>query len=359
MANSMEILSQTHQPLLPHSVSTPQHPIVMATSSLTSKDKLLESCEKALKDQPPLLKRSFVSIAGGEGEVREGNVFRVMQWNILAQALSQADDSFVRCPPAALNWDVRKFRILEEILTYDSDVLCFQEVDHYHDFLEPALNSLGYRGLFYPKPDSPALYCPNNNGPDGCALFLKKEKFSLVDADGIVLSSRGFETNQVALFAKLQFSDPSTGGAKPFVVGVTHLKARKGWERLRSEQGKDLLKQTHKFSGKGTPVVLCGDFNAEPTEHVYSVMSQSKMKLNSAYKSLSDDKTSEPVYTTWTVRTDGEWRQTLDYIFFSKDKFQVETCLEIPPEELVGETRLPSHTYPSDHLSLVCDFKQI
>ncbi|KAI8483850.1 Nocturnin [Branchiostoma belcheri] len=355
----MEILNQTHQPLLPHLLTTPRHPVVMATSSLSSKDKLLGSCKQALKDQPPLLKRPLVSVAGAEGGGRQGNVFRVMQWNILAQALSQADDSFVRCPPAALNWDVRKFRILEEILAYGADVLCFQEVDHYHDFLEPALKSLGYHGLFYPKPDSPTLYCPNNNGPDGCALFFRKEKFLLVDADGIVLSSRGCETNQVALFAKLQFSDPSTGGAKPFVIGVTHLKARKGWERLRSEQGKDLLKQTQKFSGKGTPVVLCGDFNAQPAEDVYSVLSKSKMKLNSAYKSLSADGTSEPEYTTWTVRTDGEWRQTLDYIWYSQDKFQVETLVDIPTEELVGETRFPSHTYPSDHLSLVCDFKQV
>ena len=54
-----------------------------------------------------------------------------------------------------------------------------QEVDHMA-FLERALGSVGYCGHFSPKPDSPCLYLPHNNGPDGCAIFYRKDKFSLV-----------------------------------------------------------------------------------------------------------------------------------------------------------------------------------
>lgn len=48
---------------------------------------------------------------------------------------------------------------------------------------------------------------------------------------------------------------------------------------------------------------------------------------------------------------------TIDYIFYSAEKMTVEAVLEFPTEEEIGEGRVPSFSYPSDHFSLVCDFK--
>lgn len=38
----------------------------------------------------------------------------------------------------------------------------------------------------------------------------------------------------------------------------------------------------------------------------------------------------------------------------------MDAVLDLPTEEQIGPNRLPSFSYPSDHLSLVCDlrFKQ-
>lgn len=56
-------------------------------------------------------------------------------------------------------------------------------------------------------------------------------------------------------------------------VVTTHLKAKKGalLSRLRNEQGKDLLEFISAKAGR-RPVVICGDFNAEPSEPVYKTV---------------------------------------------------------------------------------------
>lgn len=72
----------------------------------------------------------------------------------------------------------------------------FQEVDHFN-FLRHILETQGYTGMFFPKPDSPCLYIDGNNGPDGCALFYRKDKFDLIKAETRILEIWGVQSNQV------------------------------------------------------------------------------------------------------------------------------------------------------------------
>ncbi|MFT7806546.1 nocturnin-like [Arapaima gigas] len=312
-------------------------------------DELLKECEKVLQNRPPRLRRSFVFPGNGSSHRHH---FRVMQWNILAQALGEGKDGFVHCPPEALDWAERKYLILEEILTYRPDVLCLQEVDHYFDTFQPLLSSLGYHSMFYPKPWSPCLDVESNNGPDGCALFFRKERFELVDSVSLRLAAMMVKTNQVAIIQKLRCK--RTG--RLLCVAVTHLKARSGWERLRSAQGSDLLYSLqHMAQGTQLPVLVCGDFNAEPSEDVYRHFATSSLNLDSVCKLLSADRQSEPPYTTWKIRPSGESCHTLDYIWYSQHAFEVDAVLDFPSEEQIGPNRLPSYNYPSDHLSLICD----
>lgn len=39
--------------------------------------------------------------------------------------------------------------------------------------------------------------------------------------------------------------------------------------------------------------------------------------------------------------------------------FQVNNCLKFPQGNEIGKNRTPSHRYPSDHFSLLCDFEII
>jgi len=146
-------------------------------------------------------------------------------------------------------------------------------------------------------------------------------------------------------------------------VATTHLKARTGalLSTLRNEQGKDLLDFVKTHCG-GRPIIICGDFNAEPTEPVYLTLLRCEaLRLASAYAASTGDSAdaapSEPPYTTWKIREEGEVCHTIDYVFFSQDTFTVEAVLDFPTGEEIGEGRVPSFGYPSDHFSLVCDFR--
>lgn len=127
-------------------------------------------------------------------------------------------------------------------------------------------------------------------------------------------------------------------------------------------------------SANNRPILISGDFNAEPIEPVYStVINYTPLRLSSAYADLlasispspsnpngvecdtehgdneNGDRASggdgngdseivedgvqnrvdhlishEPPYTTWKIReAEGEVCHTIDYVFYSRDKFKV------------------------------------
>lgn len=71
-----------------------------------------------------------------------------------------------------------------------------QEVDHF-DFLSRALATQSYSGIFVPKPDSPCVYIKDNNGPDGCAIFYKNDRFDLLEKHDKILQVWTVHSNQV------------------------------------------------------------------------------------------------------------------------------------------------------------------
>lgn len=146
------------------------------------------------------------------------------------------------------------------------------------------------------------------------------------------------------------------GSGKEFSVVTTHLKARQGalLSALRQEQGKDVLNFIQ-CNRKDRPVIVCGDFNAECSEPVYSVMTTNPtLPLSSAYYQKGNK---EPLYTTWKIREEGEICHTIDYIFYSRGNFDVLSLLNLPSAEQIGEDRVPSYSYPSDHFSLVSELE--
>lgn len=146
-------------------------------------------------------------------------------------------------------------------------------------------------------------------------------------------------------------------------ITTTHLKARNGalLSTLRNEQGKDLLNFVQKHY-HNQPVIVCGDFNAEPTEPVYGTLLDNSLELGSAYADCDTNSNvlshqREPPYTTWKIREEGEVCHTIDYIFYTKNHLEVEAVLQLPSGDDIGTDRVPSFSYPSDHFSLVCDFR--
>ena len=312
-----------------------------------------------------------------------------------------AHSSFIRCPVEALKWTYRAPSILQEILRSGADIICMEEVDHFHDFLHPQLEQKGFKGLFVEKKNSPCLEFTPNNGPDGCALFYRSSMLKLLKKKDLVLNREdGTKSNQVAMMVQLQLSPmpgnnlaesskDSEGASKDDVnspskekssekaqlkepvatsksaarstktvcVAITHLKAKREGSELRLAQGKHLLSEIQAFA-EDNPVIVCGDFNASPDEPVCELFqgSDSPPKLSSSYITPHYGN-KEPPFTSWKFRTAGESKYTIDYIWFNSDTLKVDSIWTVPTEEEIGKDGLPCAKYPSDHVSLCTCFR--
>ena len=110
----------------------------------------------------------------------------------------------------------------------------------------------------------------------------------------------------------------------------------------------------------GRPVILTGDLNGLPSEQFYSVLTGSSfLPLVSSYR-VREENSSEGgrmvEYTTWKIREEqGEQKHIIDYILHTPGQLLTINTLDVPGRDQLGEDRLPSPQFPSDHVSLVAD----
>ena len=105
----------------------------------TSVPQMLARCRKELSGLPSPFQRTLRpnSIVASKGKSRPN--LRVLQWNQLSQTLGTQNDGFVRCPLPALEWRTRRWRLLEELVRHQPDILCLQEVCFLFSIMNPFL----------------------------------------------------------------------------------------------------------------------------------------------------------------------------------------------------------------------------
>ena len=87
--------------------------------------------EEKLKGYPNIIHRNFIPCNGSSNDVRLE--FRVMQFNGLAKNLGNTD-KFKTLVPESVNWDkFRMWRLLEELIRYNCDIICIEEADFYDE----------------------------------------------------------------------------------------------------------------------------------------------------------------------------------------------------------------------------------
>jgi endonuclease/exonuclease/phosphatase family metal-dependent hydrolase len=319
--------------------------------------------------------------------------FSVLQFNALAQGLSsgptvqkpfpnpnpchsdrdsnvQASDSFyggfssIPHPHITLDFQLRRWRVLEILLAQNQyDLMALEEIDRYHGFFQPALHMLGYESLFLPKPDSPCIRMGWYS--DGCCLFWKSDTFALVTERKLYYQSG---KNQGLIVATLRH----IVSGKAMIVAVTHLKARRGSanEQIRWNQVQELLdvvqqevtQTTVNDSVDHVPVLILGDFNADPEEaSIRCLLNYSNKggivanttRNETVYKSAYPIHDSE-MFTSWKIRGTQATKRTIDYIFYRD--LSCKATLNIPGAEELELTKLPGLRAPSDHLNIAAKF---
>ena len=241
------------------------------------------------------------------------------------------------------NWQYRRDRVAKAIHFYEADILGTQEV--LHNQLEDMKSRL---------PEYDMVGVGREDGKtkgEYSALWFKKDRFTVLDSGYFWLSetpevvgSKGWDgaCERIASWAKLQ--DKKTG-KKIFALN-THLDHV--GQVARKESVALILNRVAELS-EGLPVVVTGDFNAEPTSDVVLELTDTNNPNH-----LTDSRTIAPlVYgPSWSFHDFGkipyEYRPLIDYIF-------VRNGAEVVKYGVLAETE--NEAFLSDHAPVLAEIE--
>lgn len=327
-----------------------------------------------------------------EQELQEDNSrFTLMTYNTLCQHYATAK-MYRYTPSWALDWDYRRELLKQQVIEYSADVVCLQEVETrtFEEFWTPVMASHGYKGVFHCKSRARTMSEKNAKKVDGCAIFYKKAKFTLVSlrvleygrhvmgldkykktedlfnrfmnkdniASLVVLHHIATDQN-VAVAATHLHWDPAFNDVKAVQVGVL----------LEELQG--VLKKTFPDYTKA-PLIICGDFNSQTNSAVYELLSQGSVSSHEDiegrdYGKFTSDGFTHPFHLKSSYEAIGElpftnlspsFTDVIDYIWYSTPALNVRGLLgKVDPEAIQKVIGFPNVYFPSDHIPLISEFE--
>ncbi|KAF3815863.1 hypothetical protein GH733_015983, partial [Mirounga leonina] len=267
-------------------------------------------------------------------------LFSVMCYNVLCDKYATRQ-LYGYCPSWALNWDYRKKAIIQEILSCNADIISLQEVEteQYYSFFLVELKERGYNGFFSPKSRARTMSEQERKHVDGCAIFFKTEKFTLVQKHTV-------EFNQLAM-ANSEGSEAMLNRVmtKDNIGVAVLLELRK--ELIEMSSGKPHL---------GTEKQLILVANA----HMHWDPEYSDVKLVQTMMFLSEvkniiDKASRNLQSSVVGEFGTIPLGIIDYIFYSKPQLNTLGILGPLDHHWLVENNIsgcPHPLIPSDHFSL-------
>lgn len=222
------------------------------------------------------------SRVAGLGPAPTGEAFRVMSYNVLADAYRHTWPGLFPYLDSKVAWPDRRLQLaLQDVIDADADIVCMQECDSswYERLYEPVLGRLGYNGVHTVKTGKTA---------EGCALFVR-DRFRVARSRDVDLTALAIEDPELAPFlgahpelvevfekittvAQLALLEPAGGADEnSVVVANTHLFFHPNAVHVRIIQSFLLLREARRFIDEHAPgaaLVFCGDLNGEPFDGV-------------------------------------------------------------------------------------------
>eukprot|EP01116_Phalansterium_solitarium_P025697 TRINITY_DN9953_c0_g1_i1.p1 TRINITY_DN9953_c0_g1~~TRINITY_DN9953_c0_g1_i1.p1 ORF type:complete len:603 (+),score=120.47 TRINITY_DN9953_c0_g1_i1:76-1884(+) len=223
----------------------------------------------------------------GTPHTKPDSSFKVMSYNVLADRLMSENkqDLYWYSHERHLDWDTRKWLLLDEMRTLAPDVICLQEVDRY-EFFEEELGRLGYDGYFKQR---------TGGLPDGCAILWRADRLSMVAQVGVEFNRSALEPgtildrDNVAVVLGLRLKSASRGEPRYVCVATTHLlfNPKRGDVKLAQikmmmetvQSVRDDVAQRGGCSVAAVPAVLTGDFNCTPDSAIYGYLLSGRLDL--------------------------------------------------------------------------------
>eukprot|EP00092_Neocalanus_flemingeri_P089492 GFUD01113246.1.p1 GENE.GFUD01113246.1~~GFUD01113246.1.p1 ORF type:complete len:553 (-),score=163.57 GFUD01113246.1:65-1723(-) len=200
--------------------------------------------------------------------------FRVLSYNILAQKHLTGHLNLYRGKQQyLLDWDYRWTGIKREVQASSADIVTFQEVqfsspDHFNQQIRPWFAQLGYEVV---------SQCRTGGKVDGCAIFFRRDKFSLVTFKGVEYKQEDIPVlnkDNIGIVCCLTASN----GAR-VAIATTHLLFNPKREEIRLAQTALLLAELDHLAWDSQceghlPVIVTGDLNLQPYSDTYNLITK-------------------------------------------------------------------------------------
>ena len=278
-------------------------------------------------------------------------VVRLASWNLLAPVYS-IPRKYPWCAPEFLDWDYRKSLIVPQLLQFDADILCLQEVqvDTWPDLLE---SLPGYTGI---------LQDVKGAHPVASAVLVRPKKFQV----------RRVESRSRVLIVVLddcqEGDEQLSSSSPPLYLCNVHLEAGESHDdnHIRYHQLKSLFKRLanqckqDQQALQEASIVMAGDFNMLNTNPLHTFLTQGFLE--------NPQKQYAPPCTTTKLQDAYMWSGhrlgktfskggVLDYIWTS-DHVNIQDALILHPSvETTDSQQFPSKEHPSDHLPIGVDLE--
>ncbi|XP_046366720.2 uncharacterized protein LOC124142343 [Haliotis rufescens] len=336
-------------------------------------------------------------------------IFTVMCYNVLCDKYCTRQQ-YGYCPSWALNWEYRKKGIMEEIRGCNADIISLQEVetDQFYSMFLPELKQDGYDGIFSPKSRARTMTEQERKHVDGCAIFFRTSKFSLVKEQLIEFNqlamanaeghddmlNRVMTKDNIGLAALLETKKdvfdhsgpypPEHQVKQPILVATAHIH----WDpefsdvkliqtmMLMSELRQVIEEAQHQFRPGSSsssidcnniPLILCGDLNSLPDSGVVEYLTSGKVAANHEdFKEIGYDSCLQKINTTIEKESFShnfrlsraymdvmpytnytyDFKGIIDYIFYSKDHMNMLGMLGPLDEEWFRQNKVIGCPHP-------------
>ncbi|CAG2217460.1 CCR4 [Mytilus edulis] len=392
-------------------------PLYMATDTSTIPKTLMippEELSSFNSTAPPERQWMFLS---PPDKTKATATFTVMCYNVLCDKYCTRQ-LYGYCPSWALNWDFRKKGIMDEIKHYGADIICLQEVetDQFYNFFLPDLKAIGYDGIFSAKSRARTMTESERKHVDGCAIFYRTNKFTLVkehliefnklamaNAEGSDdMLNRVMTKDNIGLAALLETKEGAYENVhpqenqirQPVMVSTAHIHWDPEFSDVKLIQTMMLVNELKKITEEtiqsyklGTtdvnsiPLIMCGDLNSLPDSGVVEYLVSGKVANNHIdFKEISYEEILHRIcvknekdilshdfrlnkayddimpFTNYTY----DFKGVIDYIFYSREHFNLLGMLGPLDEGWFRQNKVvgcPHPHIPSDHFSLLVDIE--
>ncbi|KAJ3061146.1 Glucose-repressible alcohol dehydrogenase transcriptional effector [Podochytrium sp. JEL0797] len=361
---------------------------------------IIEHLRENIPPGPHPNEREWISVDESVSQ-SEPNAFTVLCYNTLCDKYATAQ-TYAYTPSWALAWEYRKELIFHEIINYNADIVCLQEIEtgQFEEyFQEQFLQVSDYEGVFWPKSRARTMGEYERRGVDGCATFFRSSKFTLIEKHTIEFQQIAMQRPELRrtedVFNRVMVKDniglisvlesKTVPGTKLLVVN-THLHWDPADCDVKLVQTAMLLEEVQKIAAQytvqgppgsgrvvGNPpaVVICGDFNSLPGSGVHALLSNGSVPRDHAdfskytYGAYTREGISHGFRLHSAYEVPGEleftnltpqFRGVIDYIWYGGERLGVAGVLGNVDQEYVvkgGVVGFPNAHHPSDHVPIM------